>query len=90
MPWISWAQTTLGADLQIATDHAGQPDGCGLPCACRRGRHPDDWELGMLHRAVTLGGSMVLGLAFLRNRMDAAALLKRLSGRVVAGRKMGQ
>jgi len=36
----------------------------------------DDWELGMLHRAVALGGSLVLGLAFLRREMDHAALFE--------------
>ena len=36
----------------------------------------DDWELGMLYRATTLGGSLVLGLAMLRGRMDAAGLFE--------------
>jgi chaperone required for assembly of F1-ATPase len=30
----------------------------------------------MLHRTVTLGGSLVLGLAFLKGRMDANALFE--------------
>ncbi|HCI20808.1 MAG TPA: chaperone, partial [Alphaproteobacteria bacterium] len=77
MPWISWAQTTLGADLQIATGimPVSQTDAACRALADAAATH-DDWELGMLHRAVTLGGSMVLGLAFLRNRMDAAALFE--------------
>lgn len=77
MPWISWAQTSLGADLQIATGimPVTQPDAACRALADAAATH-DDWELGMLHRAVTLGGSMVLGLAFLRNRMDAAALFE--------------
>ena len=45
----------------------------------------------MLHRAVTLGGSLVLGLAMLRNRMDADTLFDTaFLDELVAGRKMGQ
>lgn len=77
MPWISWAQTTLGAELQIAT---GIMPVSQTPAACRAladaAATHGDWELGMLHRAVTLGGSLVLGLAFLRDRMDAATLFE--------------
>ena len=36
----------------------------------------DDWEIGMLYRATTLGGSLVLGLAMLREEMDAATLFE--------------
>ena len=34
----------------------------------------DDWELGMLHRSVALGGSLILGLGFVRGKMDDAEL----------------
>ena len=39
------------------------------------GQH-DDWELGVLHRVVALGGSLVLGLAFLRGDIDHRKLFE--------------
>ena len=33
-----------------------------------------DWELGVLVRAASLGGSLVLGLAFVTGKLDAARL----------------
>ena len=76
-PWLDWAGSDLGAPLQVARGimPVMQPqaslDALGAVAATH-----DDWELGMLYRATTLGGSLVLGLAMLRGRMDAAALFE--------------
>jgi len=34
----------------------------------------NDWRLGMLHRATSLSGSLVLGLGFVDGRIDSARL----------------
>ena len=34
----------------------------------------DAWRLGALHRAVSLGGSLVLGLGFVAGRLEAEQL----------------
>ena len=76
-PWLDWAGSDLGAPLQVARGimPVMQPqaslDALGAAAATHH-----DWELGMLYRATTLGGSLVLGLAMLRGRMDAAGLFE--------------
>jgi len=74
-PWLDWARDALGAELYVATGimPVTQPDASLAALQDAIATH-DDWQLGMLHRAVTLGGSLVLGLAMLRGEMDADAL----------------
>ena len=76
-PWLDWSATRLGASLQVATGimPVRQPQAALTAFDAAIEAH-DDWELGMLHRAVALGGSLVLGLAFLRREMDHAALFE--------------
>jgi len=76
-PWLDWSANSLGASLQVATGimPVRQPQAALNAFDAAIGAH-DDWELGMLHRAVALGGSLVLGLAFLRREMDHAALFE--------------
>ena len=76
-PWIDWARASLGADLVVAAGvmPVSQP-ATSLAALGRAVATHDDWELGMLYRATTLGGSLVLGLAMLRDEMDSAALFK--------------
>ena len=70
-----YALDTLGAELYVGTGimPVTQPDASLAALQDAIATH-DDWQLGMLHRAVTLGGSLVLGLAMLRGEMDADAL----------------
>ena len=74
---INWAGSDLGAPLQVARGimPVMQPQGSLDALGAAAATH-DDWELGMLYRATTLGGSLVLGLAMLRGRMDAAGLFE--------------
>ncbi|MGB0161440.1 MAG: ATP12 family chaperone protein [Candidatus Puniceispirillaceae bacterium] len=76
-PWLDWAGSDLGAPLQVARGimPVMQPQASLDALGAAAATH-DDWELGMLYRATTLGGSLVLGLAMLRGRMDAAALFE--------------
>ena len=76
-PWIDWARASLGADLVVAAGvmPVSQP-ATSLAALGRAVATHDDWELGMLYRATTLGGSLVLGLAMLREEIDSAALFK--------------
>jgi len=76
-PWLGWARKTLNAPLHMAAGlmPLTQPEAslCAFDAAVKA---HDDWELGMLHRAVALGGSLVLGLAFLRGEIDQGVLFE--------------
>ncbi len=74
-PWLDWARSDLGAPLQVARSIMPmmQPQASLDALAAAAAAH-DNWELGMLYRATTLGGSLVLGLAMLRGRMDSEGL----------------
>lgn len=76
-PWIDWARTALGAELVVAAGvmPVTQP-AASLEALAQAVAAYDDWELGMLYRATTLGGSLVLALAMLRDEMDAGALFE--------------
>ncbi len=76
-PWLDWARTALGADLLVATGimPVTQPQD-SLAALARAVVAHDDWELGMLYRATTLGGSLVLGLAMVRGEMSAEAMFE--------------
>jgi chaperone required for assembly of F1-ATPase len=76
-PWIDWARRDLGAELVVATGimPVNQP-AATLTAFQHAVASYDDWQLGALHRAVALGGSLVLGLAFIRGKLDAAALFE--------------
>ena len=72
-PWLEWADREFGVSLRVVTGimpviqhHTG-------------GFHDvlhqlDAWQLGALHRAVSLGGSLVLGLGFVAGQLDAEQL----------------
>ena len=76
-PWLDWARGDLGAPLQVARGimPVMQPQASLDALSAAVATH-DDWELGMLYRATTLGGSLVLGLAMLRGRMDGDGLFE--------------
>jgi chaperone required for assembly of F1-ATPase len=76
-PWIDWARASLGADLVVAAGvmPVTQPHTSLVALGEAVATH-DDWELGMLYRATTLGGSLVLGLAMVRDEMDSSALFE--------------
>jgi chaperone required for assembly of F1-ATPase len=76
-PWIEWARTALGAELVVAAGVMPVSQSpASLAALGRAVAAHDDWEIGMLYRATTLGGSLVLGLAMLRREMDAAQLFE--------------
>ena len=76
-PWLDWARASLGAELTVAAGvmPVTQPQPAVSALAAAAAAH-DDWELGMLYRATTLGGSLVLGLAMVRGEMDSAGLFE--------------
>jgi len=76
-PWIDWARISLGVELVVAAGvmPVSQSVDC-LAALARAVTAHDDWELGMLYRATTLGGSLVLGLAMLRDEIDSGALFE--------------
>ncbi len=76
-PWLDWADKALGAPLNVASGvmPVNQPSASLAQLDVALGQH-DDWELGMLHRTVTLGGSLVLSLGFLRGKMDHQTLFE--------------
>ena len=76
-PWLDWARAALGADLLVAAGimPVTQPQD-SLTALGRAVAAHDDWELGMLYRATTLGGSLILGLALTRGEMTAEAMFE--------------
>ncbi|MEC8263384.1 MAG: ATP12 family chaperone protein, partial [Pseudomonadota bacterium] len=57
-PWLEWAGSDLGAPLQVARGimPVMQPQASLNALGAAAATH-DDWELGMLYRTTTLGGS---------------------------------
>ena len=76
-PWLEWSDTILGAPLEVASGimPVTQPVTSLDRFDAVLSQH-DDWELGMLHRSVALGGSLVLGLAFLHGEIDQRKLFE--------------
>ena len=76
-PWLEWSDNILGAPLEVASGimPVTQPATSLARFDAVLGQH-DDWELGALHRAVALSGSLVLGLAFLRGEIDHRKLFE--------------
>ena len=72
-PWLEWADSAFGVGLEVATSimPVNQPHAGGFHDALQQF---DAWRLGALHRAVSLGGSLVLGLGFVAGRLDAEQL----------------
>ena len=72
-PWLEWANREFGITLQVATGimPVTQPHAGGLHDALQQF---DAWQLGALHRAVSLGGSLVLGLGFVAGQLNAEQL----------------
>ncbi len=68
-PWLNHLAEIRGITLQIVTGIMPifQPDSAKFPPLIAR---YDDWRLGMLHRATSLSGSLVLGLAFVDEMID--------------------
>jgi chaperone required for assembly of F1-ATPase len=72
-PWLEWADSAFGVSLEVATGimPVNQPHAGGFHDALQQF---DAWRLGALHRAVSLGGSLILGLGFVAGRLDAEQL----------------
>ena len=68
-PWLDDLAENRGIALQIVTGIMPicQPDAAKFPPLISV---YDDWRLGMLHRATTLSGSLVLGLGFVDMVID--------------------
>ena len=76
-PWLEWSSDVLNAPLQIVSGimPVTQPTASLARLKVAVDQH-DDWELGMLHRVVAMGGSLVLGLAFLRGEINQKKLFE--------------
>ena len=72
-PWINWAGIEFHVNLRIATGimPVTQPDVSGFEASLQK---LDVWRLGVLQRAVSLGGSLILGLGFVTGRLNADQL----------------
>jgi chaperone required for assembly of F1-ATPase len=63
-PWLDWAERTLGARLEATVGVVAiAQDPAALASLAARVEALDDWRLVGLHAAVTLSGSLILGLA---------------------------
>ena len=76
-PWLDWARGELGSELVVCTGlmPVRQSD-AAIEAIGRAIAGLDDWRAGMLHRATALSGSVVLGLAMVRGRLDAEGVFK--------------
>jgi chaperone required for assembly of F1-ATPase len=74
-PWLDWAEAHFGARLNVAVGimPVAQPD---APRFHDHLHGLDAWRLAVLHRAVSLGGSLVLGLGFLMAKLDSEQLFE--------------
>ena len=72
-PWIEWAGGEFHVNLRIASGimPVTQPEVSGFEVPLKK---LDVWRLGVLQRAVSLGGSLILGLGFVAGRLDANQL----------------
>ena len=72
-PWIDWVDTEFHVNLRIAKGimPVTQPNVFRFEAPLQK---LDVWRLGVLHRAVSLGGSLVLGIGFVAGRLDADQL----------------
>ena len=72
-PWIDWVMAQFNVKLHVTTGimPVNQPDASGLTAPVQK---LDVWRLGVLHRAVSLGGSLILGLGFVNGRLDVDQL----------------
>ena len=83
-PWLDWAERELDARLEVARSIEPLAQSEASMRALRLVVEGlDDWRLVGLHAATTLTGSLILGLAMARGRLDAttgfeAALLEEL------------
>jgi len=72
-PWLEWADSAFGVSLHVATGimPVTQPHAGSFHDVLQQF---NVWRLGALHRVVSLGGSLVLGLGFVAGRLDAEQL----------------
>jgi chaperone required for assembly of F1-ATPase len=72
-PWLDWAERELDARLAVgrSIEPVAQSE-ASLRALRLAVAGLDDWRLVGLHAATTLMGSVVLGLAMARGRLDAA------------------
>jgi len=68
-PWLDYLSANYGIALQIATGIMPIPQPDAVKVAPRIKAY-DAWRLGMLHRATSLSGSLVLGLNFVDAVID--------------------
>jgi chaperone required for assembly of F1-ATPase len=73
-PLRGWAEAAFGARLQPTAGIMPVSQDADALAALRRAVEAvGDWELASLHTLTTVTGSLVLGLAVLHGRLDAAA-----------------
>ena len=72
-PWLDRLAAEHDIHLQIVTGimPIGQSDAVKF---CASIAAHDDWKLGILHRATSLSGSLVLGLGFVSMKIDSDAM----------------
>ena len=72
-PWLDWLASTYGITLVTVSGimPVTQSEATKFPPLLDG---LNDWRLGMLHRATSLSGSLVLGLGFVDGRIDSARL----------------
>jgi chaperone required for assembly of F1-ATPase len=73
-PLLAWSRDTLNAELQATAGVSPIAQSAQAMAALKAAvvAH-DDWQLSALHEAVSITGSLVIGLALSRGRLSVAA-----------------
>jgi chaperone required for assembly of F1-ATPase len=72
-PWLDRLATEHDIHLEIVTGIMPIEQSGAVKFGALIAAH-DDWQLGILHRATSLSGSLVLGLGFVSMKIDSDAM----------------
>ena len=74
-PWLDRLATQHDIHLEIVTGIMPIEQSGAVKFGALIAAH-DDWQLGILHRATSLSGSLVLGLGFVSMKIDSDAMFE--------------
>jgi chaperone required for assembly of F1-ATPase len=72
-PWLDWLADEHDIHLEVVSGIMPIGQSGALKFGALIAAH-DDWQLGILHRATSLSGSLVLGLGFVSMMIDSDAM----------------
>lgn len=90
--WLEWGQKQFSFEFEVTTGIMPiTQNTTNIPKLEKAISALDDWQLGVLVRAASLGGSLILGLAFVQGALDAKTLLElSFLDEIYQGEKWGE